>query len=186
MTLLANAPVAMMITLMVILIGSLLFGLAPGRTRTIQPLGPQRKRLALGVVLIGLCTAGLPMVILDPPLLNKSQRTPLNIALKVYQREFPVSRGSLDNSIEMAFIFLLMLLALVALSIPGLPKFTPRDQRLRLRSQDAGEVLAPLVPKYVRMAILRVWVFETGPAWWILPWVMPALLAICFAKNLDS
>jgi hypothetical protein len=67
MTLLANAPVAMTITLMVILIGSLLFGLAPGRTRTIQPLGPQRKRLALGVVLTGLCTAGLPIVILDPP-----------------------------------------------------------------------------------------------------------------------
>jgi hypothetical protein len=123
MTLLANAPVAMMITWMVILIGSLLFGLAPGRTRTIQPLGPQRKRLALGVVLIGLCTAGLPMVILDPPLLNKSQWTPLNIALKVYQRELPVSRGSLDNSvIEMVFIYLLMLLALVALSILGLPK----------------------------------------------------------------
>jgi hypothetical protein len=63
---------------------------------------------------------------------------------------------------------------------------TQRDQRLRLRSQDAGEVLAPLVPKYVRMAILRVRAFETGPAWWILPWVMPALLAICFAKNLDG
>jgi hypothetical protein len=47
----------------------------------------------------------------------------LNIALKVYQRELPVSRGSLDNSvIEMAFICLLMLVALVALSIPGLPK----------------------------------------------------------------
>ncbi len=25
-----------------------------------------------------------------------------------------------------------------------------------------------------------------GPAWWILPWVMPAVLAICFAKNLDT
>jgi hypothetical protein len=83
MTLLANAPVAMTITLVVILTGSLLFGLAPGRARTIQPLGPQRKRLALGVVLIGLCTAGLPMVILDPPFLNRSQWTPLNIALKV-------------------------------------------------------------------------------------------------------
>ena len=39
---------------------------------------------------------------------------------------------------------------------------TQRDQRLRLRSQDAGEVLAPLVPKYVRMAILRARAFETG------------------------
>lgn len=90
MTLLANAPVAMTITLVVILIGSSLFGLGSGRTRTIQPLGPQRKRLALGVVLI------------------------------------------------------------------------QRDQWPRLRSQYAGEVLAPLVPKYVGMAILRARAFETG------------------------
>jgi len=187
MTLLADAPVAMTITLVVILIGSLLFGLAPTRTRTIQPLGPQRKRLALGVVLIGLCTAGLPMVILDPPLLNKSQWTPLNIALKVYQRELPVSRGSLDDSvIEMAFIYLLMLLALMALSIPGPPK-------LLKGISGFGFVLSTLV-KFWHHSFLNMFGWQyfgpghlrPGPAWWILPWVMPALLAICFAKNLDS
>jgi hypothetical protein len=187
MTLLANAAVAMTITLVVILIGSSLFGLGSGRARTIQPLGPQRKRLALGVVLIGLCTAGLPLVILNPPLPNKSQWTPLNIALKVYQRELPVSRGSLDDSvIEMAFIYLLMLLALVALSIPG-----PR--RLLKGISGFGFVLSTLV-KFWHHSFLNMFGWQyfgpghlrPGPVWWILPWVMPALLAGCFAKNLDS
>jgi hypothetical protein len=111
----------------------------------------------------------------------------LNIALKVYQRELPVSNGSFDDSlIEIALIYLLLLLALVALYIPGPPK-------LLKGISSFGFVLSSLA-KFWHHSFMNIFGSEyfgpghlrPGPAWWILPWIMPALLALCFAKNLDS
>jgi hypothetical protein len=101
------------------------------------------------------------MVILNPPFLNRSQWTPLNIALKVYQRELP--ERQLGRQRDRNGVYLpAYVIGPRGAEHSWSAEVTQRDQRLRLRSQDAGEVLAPLVPKYVRMAIVRARAFETG------------------------
>jgi hypothetical protein len=107
--------------------------------------------------------------------------------LEVYQRELPVSRGSLDDSvIEMAFIYLLMLLALVALSIPGPPK-------LLKGISGFGFVLSTLV-KFWHHSFLNMFGWQYFGSGHLRPGLpggfcrgsCQALLAIYFAKNLDS
>jgi hypothetical protein len=88
-----------------------------------KPLGKRRKWLALLVIAIGICTFFLPMVILDTPLLNRTEWSALNIVSKVYEHKLPVQGGRLDEGlIEIALIYLLMPFALMALYLPGPPK----------------------------------------------------------------
>jgi hypothetical protein len=101
------------------------------------------------------------MVILNPPLLNRSQWTPLNIALKAYQRELPerqLGRQRGRNGVYLpAYV-----IGPRGAEHSWSAEVTQRDQWLRLRSQYAGEVLAPLVPEYVWMGIPRARAFETA------------------------
>jgi len=176
---------ALLFTLAVVLVTSLLFGFAPALT--IQSLGEGRKRLALLVIAIGLCTSGLPLIILDPPVQNRTGWSALDIASNVYQGNLPVAKGHFDEGlIEIALIYLLMPVALMAIYLPGPPKALKAISGI-------GFVLSSLA-KFWRFGFLETFGWEywgpghlrSGPAWWILPWIMPALLAICFAKNIDT
>jgi len=63
------------------------------------------------------------MIILDSPVLNRTEWSALNIASKVYEGKLPVPEGSFDGElIEMAVVYLLMPFALLAVYRPGPPK----------------------------------------------------------------
>jgi hypothetical protein len=152
-----------------------------------RPLGKRRKQLALLVIAIGIYTFLVPMVVLDPPVLNRTEWSALNIASNIYERQLPVPGGSIDEGlIEIALTYLLMPFALMALYLPGPPK------ALKVTS-GIGFVLGSLA-RFWHHAFMYTFGWEyfgpehmrRGPAWWILPWIMPALLAICFVWKLDQ
>jgi hypothetical protein len=55
-----------------------------------------RKDLGLSVIGLGLCTLFLPLVIVDPPVMNRTEWSPLNIARAVYERSLPARGGQLE------------------------------------------------------------------------------------------
>ena len=148
-----------------------------------KPLGEQRKRFGVLLILLGVCTLFLPMIVLDSPVLKRTEWSALNIASKVYEGKLPLPGGSFDlELIAMAVIYLLMPFALLALYRPGPPK-----------ALNVISCVGVVFDMWLRRGPYGMDVFgwecghmRTGPAWWILPWIMPALLAICFAKNLDG
>jgi hypothetical protein len=153
-----------------------------------KPLGKNRKRLALLVIAIGICTLFASIVVVDPPILNRSKWSALDIASNIYNGTLPVPGGNFDEGLlEIALIYVLMILALGTLWIPGPPKTL-------LAISTVGFILSSLA-KFWDSAFHRMfgyyghmqqWHMSRGPAWWILPWIMPALVAICFAKTLDE
>ncbi len=146
-----------------------------------KPLGELRKRFCFLLISLGVCTFFLPMIILDSPVLNRTEWSALAIVSKVFEGKLPVPGSSFDlELIAMAVIYLLMPFALLAAYRPGPPK-------------------ALLVISCMGVALdgcLRrgPWGMDTfgprhmrgGLAWWVLMSIMPALLAICFATNLDT
>jgi hypothetical protein len=112
----------------------------------------------------------------------------LHIALNVYGGRLPAPGGSFDDGLlQIALLYMLMILALAALYVPGPP-------RALLAISTIGFVISSLAKfwnstfhwtfgYYGRM---QQWHMSRGLAWWILPWIMPALLAICFAETLDE
>ncbi len=149
------------------------------------PLGTERKRLALVVILVGLATFLLPMVILNPPLQGRAQWWPLHIAEAVYVGELPVRGGHFDEVlVEMALIYVLLVVSLGALLLRS-PKPLTIISTVGLAVSVTG--------KFWRHGLLYTFGWDywqpgrmkIGVAWWILPWVMPALLSLCFAKSLD-
>jgi hypothetical protein len=127
------------------------------------------------------------MVILDPPLLGRTEWSPLHIAQNVYERKLPVSGGLFDDQlIGIALIYLLMPLALLALYRPGPPK--------ALVAISTAGFIPSFLGKWWHHAFMYTFGWEyfgaghmrRGPAWWILPWIMPALLTISFARNFDQ
>ncbi len=168
------------------------------RTRLV-PLGKRRKRLALLVLALGIGTFFLPMVVVDPPILNRAEWSPLDIAAAVWSRKLPVPHGSFDPGLlEIALIYALMIASLAALFLPRSPKVLPIISIV-------GSLLSWLsrwwnvtfrwtfFPYFGQVheilawnAHIKEWHMRVGPAWWILPWIVPALLALCFAKDLDD
>jgi hypothetical protein len=160
--------------------------------------GKERKRLAVWVIAIGITTFFLPMVVVDPPVLNRTEWSPLHIAAGVLTGKLPVPHGSLDpRLLGIALIYGLMIAFLAALLLRDSPKALPiisiigclvssSASRWRVTFRWTffpyfGQVHAILAGN----AHVHEWHLRVGPAWWILPWIMPALLAICFAKDLD-
>ena len=141
------------------------------------------------VIAIGLYTFFVPLAIVEPPVMNRTDWSALNIALNVCWRKLPVPGGRFDEGlIEIALIYLLMPFALVALYLPGPPT------ALKVVS-GIGSILGSLA-KFWKFAFVQTffgffghtvnWHVRFGPASWALPWVMPLLFAICIAGRLDA
>lgn len=153
-----------------------------------KPLSETGKRIALYVIGVGIGTFFVPMVVLDPPVLNRAQWSPLQIALSVYERKLPASDTSVAaDLIAIALVYALMPLALVAVYRPGPP-------RPLIAVSSIGFFLSgPLRSRHFWRYTFTTFGWEyfqgsghirRGPAGWILPWIMPALLFICFSKTL--
>src|SRR5260221_12479027 len=88
-----------------------------------KPFGELRKRFCLLLILLGACTFFLPIIILDSPVVNRTEWSPWNIVLKVFEGELPVPGAGFDlELISMAVIYVLMPFALMAVYHPGPPK----------------------------------------------------------------
>jgi hypothetical protein len=149
-------------------------------------LGRERKRLASFVIAIGLGTFFLPIVILNPPLLNRAQWSPFHIASGVNAGTLPVPKGHVDEAlVEIALLYVLMILALVAVFF--------RNASKPLTAISTVGFIVSVMAKFWRLGFLYTfgWGYwepgrmKIGLAWWILPWIMPVLLALCFAEKLD-
>lgn len=151
----------------------------------LRSLGKRTKQFASLLIALGLCSFFLPMVILDSPVLNRTEWSALNIASKVYDGKLPTPGGSFDlGLIEVAMIYMLMPFALVAIYRPGPPK------ALKIISW-TGVVLVVSLHFYLGPQLETFGYYErgqmrAGPAWWIVMCIMPALLAICHHKLLDN
>ncbi len=85
----------------------------------IQPFHKTRRQLAVVVIAIGLSTFFLPMVILDSPIMNRTEWSAWDIASNVCRHTLPVSSGHFDEGLlEIALLYILMVLALAALYLP--------------------------------------------------------------------
>ncbi len=144
--------------------------------------------MAVSAIAIGLLTFFAPIVILDPPVMNRREWSPWHLASAVFERKLPVPGGLFDPGlVEIALIYLLMAVALALVFRPGPPK--------ALAAVSAVGVVLSLLGKFWDLAFL--WAFgwyhhmqtqhlRMGVTYWVLPWIMPALLVLCFAKELDA
>lgn len=153
----------------------------------IVPLGRERKKIGLLIIIVGLLTFFLPIVRLNPPLMNRSQWSPLDIASGLFRRALPVPGGRFDESLVEIF----SLYGLMACAIPA-ALFFRSPQTLRVISGMGTGV--SFFGKFWEHGFLNTfgWSYfgsahlERGATWWLLPFIMPALLGICFAGFLDS
>ena len=151
-----------------------------------RPLGPQRKRFGFLILLIGLSTFFSPIVTLNPPLLNRADWSPFHMASAVFARELPVPNGHFDEAvIEIGLLYVLMILALVAI-------FVPKTTKPLAVISSIGFAVSS-VAKFWHHGFMYTFGWDywdpgrmkMSLTWWLLPWVMPALLAVSFARNLD-
>jgi hypothetical protein len=149
-----------------------------------KPLGAPRKRFSLAVIVLGICTFVLPIVNVSPSVLNRTQWSAFYILSAVYAAELPVAKGHFDQVLaDIALLYALMPFALGAVFLPKSPK----------------PLTVISFVGFVVSSAARFWhlgfmfLFDNwepggvkiGLAGWILPWIMPALFALCFAKSLD-
>ncbi len=155
---------------------------------SMKPLGRNRRVLALLIIAIGVYSFFTTMVVVEPPIVNLARWSALDITLRVYDGRLPAPGGGFDEGLlEIAFIYVLMMLAVAALCVPGRP-------RALLVISSIGFVPS-LLAKFWDGTFHRLfgyyghiqqWHMTRGLTWWVLPWIMPALLAICFAEALDE
>src|SRR6266478_1405077 len=146
-----------------------------------KPLGELRKRFCLLLISLGACTFFLPMLILDSPVLNRTEWSALAIVSKLFEGKLRVQGGSFDlKLIAIAVIYLLMTFALMAVYRPGPPK------ALFVISCMGVALYGALRHGTWGMDTFGPSRMRAGLAWWVLMSIMPALLAICFAMNLDT
>jgi len=149
-----------------------------------KPFGKPRKRFCLLLILLGVCTFFLPMIILDSPTVNRTEWSPWNIVSKVFEGELPVPGGSFDlELIAMALIYVLMPFALMAVFRPGPPKALLVISSIGIGLD--GALRHGLLLGLWHMDMFGTRYMRAGLALWVLVSIMPALLAICFAPNLD-
>lgn len=134
---------------------------------------------------VGLYTFFLPMVVLDQPLLSRTEWSPCEIATNIYLKNLPVSSGRLDvDVIGIGLIYLLILLSLVAIWFQARPAMLFVITGLGFALSSLG--------KFWEHGFLYTFGWEyfgrlhRGITWWLLPFVMPALVAICLARSLDG
>src|SRR5215469_16946145 len=106
-----------------------------------KPLGRERKRLAFFVIAIGLGTFFLPMVILNPPLLNGAQWSPYRIASAVNAGALPVPKEHFDEALlEIALLYLLHDTGSRGCLLSERAEATDCNQRGRFYSECDGEI----------------------------------------------
>jgi hypothetical protein len=157
-----------------------------GRRGPIKPLGKRRKQLAFLVIAIGVCTFFVPLTDIDPPVLGRTQWSALNIASQIYQQKLPVPQGRFDPGLtEITLIYVFMMFALVALA------FSLAPEVLRVIAL-FGTVLSSLAKWWGSAFVwtffgyfgaVANWRVRPGPAWYVLPFVMPALLLISLIER---
>ena len=154
-----------------------------------KPFGKTRKQMAFVILAIGLLTFTVPLVSTTPPVMGRTQWSAWNIAAQVYARKLPVPDGRFDEAlVEIALIYLLMLFALVALCFP-------RSEKPVRFLAGVGFAISSLA-KFWRFGFVqtfygyfghtRNWHVGAGPAWFVLPFIMPALLLVSFRETLDA
>jgi hypothetical protein len=138
--------------------------------------------LALCVIALAVSTFFSPMVVLNPPLFGRTAWSPHQIALGIWERQLPVRGGHFElELIEIGFIYALLPPALAAL-------MWAVNQRKALRIIGSIGFVPSFLGKFWQHAFMFTfgWQYwgsghmQRGPAWWILPWIMPALLLISF------
>ena len=91
-----------------------------------EPLGPRRKILAAGVLILGLLSFFLPLIKVDVPVLDKTRWSPFDLAVRVYEGDLPprvTGRTLATTSIPIMIpaVYLLQLAALVSLATSPSP-----------------------------------------------------------------
>lgn len=91
----------------------------------VEPLGPRRRIFAIAVLMLGLFSFFLPLIKLDIPVLSKTQWSPFDITLKVYEGDLPVmgptGRDLTSIPIMIPALYLLELIALFSVVISRSP-----------------------------------------------------------------
>lgn len=158
-----------------------------GRRGPMTPLGRRRRQLASLVIAIGLYTFFVPLVTIDPPVLGRTQWSALNIASEIYRRKLPVPEGRFDPGLtEITLIYVFMAFSVAALG------FSRAQEALRVIAL-FGTVLSSLAKWWGNSFVwtffgyfgpIANWRVRPGPAWYVLPFVMPVLLLISLVGRL--
>ena len=158
-----------------------------GRRGPMTALGPTRRNLAWLVLVIGFCTFFVPLVAIDPPVLGRVQWSALDIASGIFRGELPVPQGRFDPGLtEITLIYAFMAFAAAALTVS-------RAQEVLRVIALFGTVLSSLAKWWGGTFIwtffgyfgpVANWHLTPGPAWYVLPFVMPALLVISLIDTL--
>jgi hypothetical protein len=149
------------------------------------PFGKTKRQLALAIIGIGIYTFFTPIVVVEQPALNRIAWSPLEITVNVVSGKVRVPDLYSDLVLmEIGLLYLLMPTFLVAMYLPA------TSNTLALIS-GIGFLLSVTRKYWLRtFAASFGWEYwgqtHPGPAWWILPFIMPALLAVCFARHLDA
>jgi hypothetical protein len=148
---------------------------------TTKLLGRNGKILAVCIIVVGILIFFSTMVVLNPPLYGRTHWTPIQIAQAVWQEKLPVPEGHFEESlIGIAVIYAMLPLALVATLMSG--------SRKALRIVSTIGLIPSYLGKFWEGDFLFTfgWLYfghehmQRGLTWWILPWIMPALLAVSF------
>ena len=153
-----------------------------------KPLGERRRRFALLVIAMGIYTFFVPLIIVDPPVLNRTEWSALNIASTIYERKLPVPGGRFDvGLLQIALVYVLMLPALITLYLPGPPRALMVISTIGFAfSSFARFWSGTFYRTFGYYGHMQQWHMRGGRAWWIVPWIMPALVAICLTERSDA
>ena len=116
------------------------------------------------VIAIGIYTFFATMVVVEPPILNVAKWSALDITLTVYDGRLPVPEGSLDEGLlEIALIYVLMILALAALCVAGPPKALLLISTIGFAASSLAKFLGQYLSPSIR--ILRTHAAVTDEPW---------------------
>lgn len=157
-----------------------------GRRGPMTSLGRRRRQLGFLVIVMGFCTFFVHLVTIDPPVLGRTHWSALDIASGIYQRRLPVPEGRLDPGLtEITLIYVFMAFAAAALA------FSRAQEALRVIAL-FGTVLSSLAKWWGGAFVwtffgyfgpVANWRVKPGPAWYVLPLVMPVLLLISLTER---
>jgi peptidoglycan/LPS O-acetylase OafA/YrhL len=101
-----------------------LMGLAPNR---LKAFGERRRRIAMGIVVLGLCSFFVPLIGTDPAVLGRVRWSPLDVLLQLHAGtlSIPAGTGPIWMNPVVAYLsaaYLLLFATLLALAVNASPK----------------------------------------------------------------